>query len=173
MLLHPVIEGLCLSLADALVEMTGRGLYQVGTVSLVHPLGENLRIEHHGEEFITKSIECLPWPERQPAGVYFLKLLTEIVCRKARHHLLTAVVMIDAVGKPDTLQINLQSPELVRIVTDIPVRKNNLHHLANPEVVLPKLIECDIPAVERGFRKIINQFFLLRGKVFKTRQLVS
>ena len=122
-------------------------MYQVFTVSLVHPFGKNLRIKHHREEFIAHFIESLPCPERQSTSIHLLKLFTKIVRREAGHHLLAAIVMIDAVGEPDTFQIHLHGTKLVCVVVDVPVRKNNLHHLTNPEVVLSKLIECDIPAV--------------------------
>ena len=145
--LHFIVEGFGFCLSDTLIEMTGRCMYQVFTVSLVHPFGKNLRIKHHREEFIAHFIESLPCPERQSTSIHLLKLFTKIVRRKAGHHLLAAIVMIDAVGEPDTFQIHLHGTKLFCVVVYVPVRKNNLHHLTNPEVVLSKLIECDIPAV--------------------------
>ena len=64
--------------------------------------------------------------------------------------------MIDAVREPDAFQIHLQKPELIRVVRNGQILINHLQYLTDTEVILPKLVEGDIPAIERSLGQIIN-----------------
>ena len=82
-------------------------------------------------------------------------------------------MMIDAIGKPDTFQIDFQGSEIVSIVVNILICKYHLQHLANAEIVLTKLIESDVSPVKCSLRQIIDQGLLFQGEFIKTRQQIS
>ena len=50
------IEVFCLLLGNALIEMAGRGLYQVFAIGFVDTLGQDGRVENNGEELLTKGV---------------------------------------------------------------------------------------------------------------------
>ena len=58
------IEFFCLLLGNALIEMAGRGLYQVFTIGLVDTLGQNRRVENNGKELLTKGVHRLAISQR-------------------------------------------------------------------------------------------------------------
>ena len=68
--------------------------------------------------------------------------------------------MIDAVRKPDTLQVDFHRTKIVAVMTDSGVRVNSLQHLTDTEVILAKLVEGDVTSIERSLRQIVNELFL-------------
>ena len=147
LLLLLLIEGFSLCLRHPVIEVTGRCHQQILTVSLVHTLRPYGFIEDNGEEFVTHLLDGLTLVQRQPTGICLLEYLIKILSRKAWLEFLTAIVMIDAARKPDTLQIDLQSLEIIGVMRDGHVRVDHLQHLTDTEVILAKLIESDIPTI--------------------------
>ena len=65
-------------------------------------------------------------------------------------------MMIYAVGKPDTLQINLKGLEIVIVMRHAHIGVYRLQHLANAKIVLSVLVKSNIPSKKSRLRQIIH-----------------
>ena len=70
-------------------------------------------------------------------------------------------MVVNAVGEPDALQINLQGVEVLRMMVNGQVCIDDFQHFTDTKIVSSILVEGDVTPIERGFRKIINQLLLL------------
>ena len=78
--LHLSIEGLCFCLGYiTVVEMAGRCLYQVFSVSLVHPLRKHGFIEDNRKHLVAELTKRLPFTQWKPTHVDLLQLFPEII----------------------------------------------------------------------------------------------
>ena len=68
--------------------------------------------------------------------------------------------MVDAIGEPEALEINLKSLEISGIVRYGQVGIDSLQHLSDAEVIAAKLVEGDIAPIEGGLREVIDQSLL-------------
>ena len=162
------IERLSFLLRHAVIEVAGRGLYQVSTISLIDALGKYRSIEDDGEQLVAQLRYRLTRAQRQSCCLYLLQDATQIVGRKTRLKLLRAIMMVDAVREPDPLEIDLQSTEVGCVVVNGQIRIDRLQHLANAEVIFSKLVESNVAPIERGFRQVINQLFLQQRQLLKS-----
>ena len=102
-----------------------------------------------------------------------MKYPFQIFAAESRLELLTTIMMINTVRKPDTLEIDLQSLEVVRLTINRKVRINDFEHLADAEIVFPVLIEGDIPAKKCRFGKIIDKYLLPKRQFLKSIQSIA
>ena len=58
--------------------------------------------------------------------------------------------------EPDALQIHLQRSEILAIMRNGQILIHHLQQLTDTEVILPKLVERDIPAKKSSLGQIIN-----------------
>ena len=80
--------------------------------------------------------------------------------RETGLELLRTIVMIDAIGEPEALEIDLKGLEIRGIVGNGQVTKNGLQHLADAEVITAKLVESNVAPIKGGLREVINQTLL-------------
>ena len=154
------IEVFGLLLGDTFIEMAGRGLYQVFAIGLVDALGQDGRVENNGKELLTKGVHRLPIGQGQARSIHLLQALAEIMLRETGLELLRTIVMIDAIGEPEALEIDLKGLEIRGIMGYGQVTKNGLQHLANAEVITAKLVESNVAPIKGGLREVINQTLL-------------
>ena len=89
-----------------------------------------------------------------------MQALAKIMLRETRLELLRTIVMIDAIGEPEALEIDLKGLEIRGIVRYGQVTKNGLQHLADAEVITSKLVESNVAPIKGGLREVINQTLL-------------
>ena len=154
------IEVFGLLLGNAFIEMAGRGLYQVLAIGFVDSLGQDGRVENNGEELLTKGIHRFPIGQGQAGGIHLLQALAKIMLRETGLELLRTIVMIDAIGEPEALEIDLKGLEIRGIMGYGQVTKNGLQHLADAEVITAKLVESNVAPIKGGLREVINQTLL-------------
>ena len=154
------IEVFCLLLGDAFIEMAGRGLYQVFAIGLVDTLGQDRRVKDNGKELLTKGVHRFAIGQWQAGGIDLMQALAKIILRKTGLELLRTIVMIDAIGEPEALEIDLKGLEIRGIVRNGQVTKNGLQHLADAEVITAKLVESNVAPIKGGLREVINQTLL-------------
>ena len=140
--------------------MAGRGLYQVFAIGLVDTLGQDRRVEDDGKEFLTKVLHRLPFSQWQAGGIHLLQALAQVVLRETGLELLTAIVMVDTIGEPETLEIDLKGLEIRGVVCYGEVSIDGLQQLTDAEVITSELVESDITPIEGGLREVIDQSLL-------------
>ena len=69
--------------------------------------------------------------------------------------------MMDTVGEPNTLEVNLHRLKVGRLLVALITCINGLQCLANAKIVLTILVKENISTLQSGFCQIINQLFLL------------
>ena len=69
--------------------------------------------------------------------------------------------MMNAVGEPYALEVNLHCLEVGRLFVALITCINGLQCLTNAKIVLTILVKENIPTLQSGFCQIINQLFLL------------
>ena len=162
--LHGGIESLGLGLCHAVIVVTGRRQYQVFPISLVDALGHHLGVEDYGKDFLAQLLQCLSLGQRQGGSIYTLQSLTEKFGREAGHELLAAIVVMDAVGEPHALQVDLHCLEIGRSLVARIAGIDRLKHLSDDKVVLAVLVEEDVTTLQGGFREVIYQFLLVESQ---------
>ena len=81
--------------------------------------------------------------------------------------------MMDAAGKPDTLQINFESLEIFAFAITLVMKVYSLQGFTDAQVVFTLLVEGDITSQEGCLRQAININFLCERQVFETLQLIT
>ena len=89
-----------------------------------------------------------------------MQALAKIMLRETGLELLRTIVMIDAIGEPEALEIDLKGLEIRGIVRNGQVAKNGLQHLADAEVIASKLVESNVAPIKGSLREVINQTLL-------------
>ena len=140
--------------------MAGRGQQKVLAIGLVDTLRQDSRIENDGKEFLTKVLHRLPFSQWQARGIHLLQALAKVVLGETGLELLTAIVMVDTIGEPETLEIDLKGLEIRGVVCYGEVSIDRLQHLSDAEVIAAKLVEGDIAPIEGGLREVIDQSLL-------------
>ena len=98
-----------LFLTYIVIKIASRGLYKVIASTLIDALGHDGRIEHYGAQFVQFVADpCAVGNgcHDDAAKVFFAEI---------GYELLASIVMIDAIGKPHTLQIIDNGTKLVRL----------------------------------------------------------
>ena len=150
-------------LAHIIVEIAGRSFHEVNSIGLVHSFRQKVRTENHREKLLILR-------DILPDG--FMQRFTQESLAELRQKLLATIVMIDAVGEPHPLQIDLKSLEILAFAIPLKMQIHRLEHLANAEIVFPVLVKRDVAPPQGCLRKIVNELFLLQGKVFETVQTI-
>ena len=81
--------------------------------------------------------------------------------------------MMDAVGEPYALEVNLHRLEVGRLLVALITCIDRLQGLADAEVVLAVLVEQDVTALQSRFRQIIDQLLLLERKLLEARHTIA
>ena len=81
--------------------------------------------------------------------------------------------MVEAVGEPDALQIDLEGTELVRVVRHLRIGIDQFQDATHQQVILAILVEGDIPAKKCRFGETVNKPFLPKRQFLKTVQTVT
>ena len=149
-LLQPLVEGLCLGLCDALlVVVAGRREQQVVALALVDTLGHDVGTEDEVEEFFRGLGEAAACDER-----------LHVLSREARLELVAAIVVVNAVGEPDTLEINLKSPELLRGAGALEIHVYALQQLSEGEIAASVLVPQDVASPQCCLCEMEHKLFL-------------
>ena len=165
-LFHAEVEILSLSLRDSRTIVIGRTrLHEILPVGLVGALGHDLRVEDDGVEFLHV--------EGQLGGVNGLHRLTQERLGKTRLELVAAIVVMNAVGEPYTLEVHLKGAEFFALPVAFEVCVDGLQELADAQVVAPVLVPKNIPSRERSLGKEVYEFFLAEGQVVETVDLIA
>ena len=154
------VVALHLLLAHTIVVVAGRCLHQVFTLCLVHPFGHIFRKEDGRIQFIKQFLHRLMFCQRQSLGLHLLHGTFKILRSKSWNKFFTTVMMVDTVGKPYSFQILFQSLKSFGLAVDGTVGINRLQRFAYLQIVLAKLVKCNVSSTQGGFRQIVYQFFL-------------
>ena len=171
-ILHLGIESLHFLLGHILIEVAGRSLHQVLAIRLVHALRHHLRVEDHGYQQSEQVFLALSTLQRQFRLADVLHQFIEEFLRESRLEFLAAIMVMDAAGEPYSLQINLESLELLTFAdslirsisafADIRCRRPSLlsaslivaidclQSLADAQIVLSLLVERDVTSHQRS-----------------------
>ena len=80
--------------------------------------------------------------------------------RETGLELLRTIVMIDAIGEPEALEIDLKGLEIRGVAGNGQVGIDGLQHLTDAEVITAKLVESNVAPIKGGLREVINQTLL-------------
>ena len=97
----------------------------------------------------------------------------QVLGSEARHELLAAVVVVDAVGEPEALQVDLEGAEGVGLAVYGEVGIDRLERLADQEIVLAVLVEGDVAAVKGSLGETVDETLLLERQLLETVKTVS
>ena len=70
-------------------------------------------------------------------------------------------MMVNAVRKPNSLQVDFQGVEIVGTMVDAQIGVHSLQCLSNTKIVCAILIERDVTSEQCSFRQIVNKTLLL------------
>ena len=87
--------------------------------------------------------------------------------------LVVGVVMVDAVGEPDFLEVLLERLPLGRRAVALEMGVDRLERPADRQVVFEVLVEKAVAAALGDFGQVIDQLLLFQRKLFKGGNLVT
>ena len=195
-ILQSGIESLHFRLGHILIEIAGRGLYQVFAIGLVHSLRHHLRVEDDRHKLSEEIFLALSSLEGQLILRDFLHQLIEEFLRESRLEFLAAIMMMDAAGKPYALQIYFESLEFFGIAyrrsfdlssriacclcvfdslsaDSLVMAIDCLQGFANAQVVLSLLVERDVTSHQGSLCQAVNIQFLIERQCIESLQLVT
>ena len=82
-------------------------------------------------------------------------------------------MMVNAIGEPDPFKVFCQIGKVVGSLFVLVCQIYGFKSLPYGKVVFSKLVECNVPSPQCGFRQIIYIYLLLQGKDVKVRKTVS
>ena len=149
-------------LGDTLIVVAGRVEHQILAGILAHFLGHDRRVEHHRQNGFIVLHSGFPACLHKP-------LLAEL-----RQELVLGIMMMDAIGEPDTFEIPLESLPLGRLTSGfrLPAIKS-FQSSSDTEVVRAILIIEDVASPEGCLAQIIHQSLLLHRQALKIRHAVT
>ena len=148
-------------------------MYEILTIGLVHTLCHHLRVEDYWHQLAEQVFPALAFRKRQHLLGHAIHHLVERLFGETRLKLLTSVMMMDATGKPHTLEINDKSLEIVAFSVTLIVAIDSLQCLTNAKIVLALLVEGNVSPHESCLRQAIDIHFLVERKLVESLQLVT
>ncbi len=97
---------------------------------------------------------------------------TEICFGKIRQDFHLVVVVVDAVGKPNPLGIDLKCLPIRSGFVALVGVVNGFNRFADREIVLAMLVVNDVAPGKCGFTKVVNEGFLADGEFVEPREIV-
>ena len=156
------VELLGLGLRDAGgVVVAGGGEDEVLAVALVGAHLHDAVVEDDGEDFLVEG------------GAYALEGVTQPYLGEVGVELLAAVVVVDAGGEPQALEIHLEGEEVLVLAVAPVVGVDFLEGVADAEVVASVLVEKDVASGEGGFLEVIDEGLLAQGELVEAGHLIA
>ena len=154
---------LCFGLCHALIVVASRVHQQVYARIGAHFLGQHSRVKHHVQQlYVVFLLE-----------VTLLAGLHEPLARAFGQKLVLAVVMMDAVGEPHTLQIQHKFVPFLRGLVAGVVLVHALADAANTQIVAAILVRQDVPTPQCGFAQVVHKSLLLNTQVLKSGHAIA
>ena len=92
---------------------------------------------------------------------------------KTRFEFFTTIMVVDAAGEPDSLEVNLESLEVIRCSISIVMLIDSLQSLTDTKIVLSLLVEGNITAHQGSLCQAINIYLLRKCQILKTIQAIA
>ena len=172
-ILQSGIKSFHLILGNVFIEIAGRSGYQINTISLIHTLRKNFLIKNNGHQFIQQVFFGLTSFQRQFCLRHHRNSLIEEMFGKTRFEFFTTIMVVDAAGEPDSLEVNLESLEVIRCSISIVMLIDSLQSLTDTKIVLSLLVEGNITAHQGSLCQAINIYLLRKCQILKTIQAIA
>ena len=143
------------------VEVHGRTFHKAFGAVLFHLLGFHRRVKHDAAQFSVQRVPCLG---KQVVHVRFTE--TRLV-------LGVGVVVMDAVGEPDALEVHLKFLPTDGVAVPFVVDVDVLEEAANAKVVAVVLVVHDVASAQTGHVQTVHQGLLLGAQLLPSWDLVA
>ena len=165
---HGGVELLDLGLGYPLVVVVRRGGHQVRARRLVQTRGVERRVENRLADLAAQGVQLA-----EALLGDGLDDVEQVALRKFGDELVVRVVVVDAVGEPDLLEVLLQSLPFGRRTVALEVLIDGLQRAAHGQVVLEVLVVEDVTAALGRLREVVNQLLLLERQLLEAGNLVT
>ena len=81
-------------------------------------------------------------------------------------------MVVHAVAKPDTFGVNHKLLKIIAFAIAAITADNSVHSAAHQQVVAVELVENNIPTALRRLAQIVDEYLLIKCKIFKFRHFV-
>ena len=143
------------------VKVDGGTFHQPLAAVLLHFLGLHRGVEHHRTQFRVDAVACL----RQQ--------VIEVSLAELGKMLRVRVVVVDAVGEPNALQIHFKRLPAHRASVALVTNVNVLQKTADAQVVTVVLVVHDVAAAQASHVQTVHQRLLLVRELVPTWDLVA
>ena len=153
------------------IVVVGRGQDQIDAVSLIGFDAQHCRIE---DGFLDARIAESDHRNAHTEVVgQCIQLFFQPFLSESWLELRIAIMMMDAVGKPDLLHVLLEGLPLRVVLVALIMLVHRLANMADRQVVAAVLVPKDVASPQGSLCQIIDQSLLLQVELFESRHFVA
>ena len=141
--------------------VTCRSQHQVLSCSLIGTFRHHSRVKHYRQNRLVVCHTCFLASSHEP-------LLT-----KLRQELILAVVVMNTIREPHTLQVAFESLELLRLAAVRIVVIQRFQRPTDTQIIPAVLVKQDIASLQCRLAQIIDKRLLLNAQTIEARHVVT
>ena len=172
--LHLGVEGVHLGLRQvSLVVVVGRSLNQVHVSTLDGAFREDRRVEDDRRKLGEQLVYGLSFAEGELRRLYLSDTVSKELLRERGENLILGVVVVNAVGEPDSLEVCLQRLELLILPIALVRRVHRFQRAADRKVIATVLVCQDIAPHQSRLGEVIKQLLLPEAQLLEAGHLIT